>query len=904
MTFLTALRCVLSQRLRRFAANLEVTCLIVAGVALHPNVTNAQTLLDIQNQIQAATQSMQADEGDGSRGTALSPDEADPNSPSSQREGQDADESAANSADDEGAAEDRLLGVLAQPSTIEADYSQRTGRQLRQFGYRAFIRGGGTRLPPGEIQPDYRLGIGDELVVTLRGRISRTISIVVNRDGDIILPEIAPLKVLGMSLTELRERVTQEVARSMVGTQAYITVGNVRVISISVVGEVFRPGVRTVNSLATILDAVASAGGIRKSGSLRRVKLLRPDGSSMDIDLYRFLSDDGSVALTTLRDGDRIVVPPIGPTVAVDGDVSRPAIFETAPGQNSMSMAEALQLAGGTLRPAGNRMLHIAFGKDGLQAVRSVEKPSGSLRRGEILQVFIDRNAVGGTVFVEGAVSTPGIRALDSKGRLSTLLENLDLLGGAPYLPFAVIQTRDPATLLPRFVPADLNMVLAGQSDVTLTSGDKVVIVGAADVAFLSSPSVARALRGEPVRNCTATEYLAAVVRRTQADSFLSARQFLSQVGNTGRAVVVDNAEVDRGGCPTLFDNYPTLIPILLENVAAITGDVRSPGLYPIVQPVSMRLLFAAAGGLGRSADVSQVEVTRYDPRIGAQTTDVSRDVYDLEKVSLDSIIIRPGDLVRVATRVTTRERGLVSVRGEVLRPGAYDIRRGERLSELLERAGGLTAEAYPFGAIFTRDRVRMLEREANRRTADELQRGIVSLLARQAQRTTSGGMATSVDTLRQLALDISSVEPYGRVVVEADPAVLVARPELDTVLEPGDELSIPKRPNYVLVVGEVLNPGAQQFQSGRKVEDYLSLAGGSSMDADMSRAFLVLPNGAAQQLDIGSWSQSSVNVPPGAMVVVPRDLAPFDLLALTGDLTRILGSLALTAASLNSISN
>ena len=108
----------------------------------------------------------------------------------------------------------------------------------------------------------------------------------------------------------------------------------------------------------------------------------------------------------------------------------------------------------------------------------------------------------------------------------------------------------------------------------------------------------------------------------------------------------------------------------MLENVSAITGDVHRPGLYPIVQPVPLRLLLNAAGGLGRSADISHVEVTRYDAGVGATTSDIRRDVLDLTQMSLDSVIVRPGDMVRIATRVTTRERGFVTLRGDVLAVG------------------------------------------------------------------------------------------------------------------------------------------------------------------------------------------------------------------------------------------
>lgn len=868
------------------------------AIGLHLGVpsASAQTLLDLQGQIEAATQSLQQQSpfqsGDGSEGSGLNPNAPD----RAAAEEQQTDEANATDENGEDQADAQRLGRFAAPSSIERDYALRTGSTLRQYGYGTFARGHRTPLTSGEISPDYVLGIGDELVVTYRGQMSRTVSAVVNRDGDVILPDIAPLRAVGLTIGDLRDRLREETRRSMTGTEVFVSVGNIRLISVAVLGEVRRPGTLSVNSFATVVDALVAADGVRRSGSLRRLELVRADGTRLPIDLYQYLTGGASAAQTVLRDGDRIVVPLIGPTVAVDGDVARPGIFETSPGQSSMAMDDALRLAGGPLRPAGNRLMHISFGPDGVQTVNTTNGRTGSLKRGEILQVFIDRNVVGGTAVVEGSVSTPGPRALDSRGSLKSLLANIDLLSGSPYLPFGVVLTREPSTLLPRMVPVDLVSVLNGTQDMTLNSGDRFLILGAQDIAFLSSPAVAEALAGGDPAGCQATSYLRNIARRSQADSFISARQFLMQSGTPSNAPA-------KVACAPSLEQYPSLLPLMLENVSAIVGDVRRPGLYPIVQPVSLRLMLNAAGGLGRSADISRVEITRYDAAVGATTTEITREALDLTKVSLDSVVVRPGDMVRIATRVTTRERGLVTVRGEVLRPGNYDIRRGERLSEVLARAGGLSAEAYPFGAVFTRDRVRELERQANRRTASELQKGIVSLLARQSQRSTTGtGVADAMGVMRDLVKDLATVEPYGRVVVEADPAVLAARPELDTVMEGGDEIVIPKRPNYVLVVGEVLNPGAQQFLSGQRAADYVNAAGGYAIDSDEGRAFVVLPNGAAEPLNLGSWSTADTNVPPGAMIVIPRDLAPFDFLAVTSDVTRILGSLALTAAALNAI--
>ncbi|WP_372055649.1 SLBB domain-containing protein [Tistrella mobilis] len=898
MIFETAL---LRENLRRVSAvaarravGAGVALVLAAAPMIDAAPVQAQTLFDLQSQIQAATQALQ-NEGsvevrDGSADTPLDPNKSE----TQEQENADGQDEEADNGDE---GESRLgVGRGDNASSIERDYTLRTGRALSQYGYRVFRQRPRQPVIAGEISPDYVLGVGDELVVTYRGQTSRTVSVVVNRDGDIVLPEVPPLKANGSTVADLRERLQQITERSMVGTRVFVTVGSVRMITVAVLGEVARPGARELNSYATVVDALGAASGILKSGSLRRVELVRATGEREQIDLYDYLTAASSAATTVLRDGDRIVVPLVGPTVAVDGDVARPAIFEMAPGHNSMSMADALRLSGGPVRPAGNRFMHVSFGSDGVQSVSTTNGRSGTLRQGDILQVFIDRNVVAGTISVEGTVSTPGLRAIDSRGSLKSLLSNLDLLSGSPYLPFAVVQTRDPSTLLPILAPVDLVGVLSGAEDMTMNSGDRFIVLSAQDIAFLSSGLVSDALSGGVVANCPAIAHLNNVVRKTRADSFLSARQFLVQSGTPG---VAGSA----ASCPSIIDQYPALLPLMLENVMAVTGDVRRPGLYPIVKAVPLRLILNAAGGLGRSADISRVEITRYDASVGAVSTQVKREVLDLTQVSLDAVMVRPGDMVRIATRVTTRERGLVTVSGEVLRPGNYDISRGERLSAVIARAGGLTAEAYPFGAVFTRDRVRTLERQANRRTADELQKGIVSLLARQAQRSGSGaGMADAMGVMRELVKDLASVEPYGRVVVEADPAVLAARPELDTVLEGGDEITIPKRPNYVLVVGEVLNPGAQQFRSGQHARDYVALAGGYSIDSDEERAFIVLPNGAAQPVDLASWSTSETNVPPGSMIVIPRDLAPFDFLAVTSDVTRILGSFALTAAALNSI--
>ena len=153
------------------------------------------------------------------------------------------------------------------------------------------------------------------------------------------------------------------------------------------------------------------------------------------------------------------------------------------------------------------------------------------------------------------------------------------------------------------------------------------------------------------------------------------------------------------------------------------------------------------------------------------------------------------------------------------------------------------------------------------------------------------------------MASALREAKAAGRMSVEANPAILAARPELDTLLEPGDLIAIPKRPNEVTVVGAVLNPGSMQFTTGKKAVDYVRAAGGEQRFADAGRAFVVLPNGQSVPAGIGSWQGGGPPVPPGSLVVVPQDPSPYETWGFIRDITQVLGQVSVSAAALAVIS-
>jgi protein involved in polysaccharide export with SLBB domain len=513
------------------------------------------------------------------------------------------------------------------------------------------------------------------------------------------------------------------------------------------------------------------------------------------------------------------------------------------------------------------------------------------------------------------------------------LLGDAEALTEGAYLPFGVLETTEPATQARRLFAIDIQRVLAGEQDYALRDNDRLVILSVDDIRFLSSISVQSVITESPrfVPNapaagvgelekalggleeattkltanlaasaieCRVLETLRTIVQATQSGRFNGAIRAMNTLGIDGARSGRANIGADGSPCPLVYGKISDLLPFALEHVVAINGEVRRPGAYPVTDNTMIASVVSFAGGLTRQVDLSRVEITRYPSAIQGGVSVAERSFADMTGQAAVGMTLNPGDIIRFNAVFSDRDSGPILLAGEFVRPGLYDIRRGERLSEVIARAGGLTQQAFPYGAIFTRESVKRAEKAGFLRAAQELN----SSIAFAATRQNVGGDAVSV--VRDIVTDLTTIEPLGRVVMEADPTVLQVRPELDVVLQPGDTLFMPKRPSSVLVTGDVLNPGAQQFVAGTTAEKYIVQAGGLSDSADQDRLFLVFPNGVAQPISFSVWNYQSVLVPPGSTIVSPKNLAPLDLLAFARDLTGLVSQLAITAASISVIGN
>ncbi len=224
-------------------------------------------------------------------------------------------------------------------------------RRTETFRLRPVQGRSATFAPVGDVPvpSDYIVGPGDQIIVQLFGSQNRTLRLTVGRDGRISFPELGPINVGGQTFERVANDLEARVSRQMIGVRASVGMGATRSIRVFVMGETNRPGSYTVSGLTTVTSALYASGGVKPIGSLRDIQLKRQGAVIRRLDLYDLLLRGDTSGDAKLLPGDVIFIPPVSATVAVDGEVQRPAIYEL---KGTTSVADIIQLAGGTTSEA------------------------------------------------------------------------------------------------------------------------------------------------------------------------------------------------------------------------------------------------------------------------------------------------------------------------------------------------------------------------------------------------------------------------------------------------------------------------------------------------------------------------------------------------------------------------
>jgi protein involved in polysaccharide export with SLBB domain len=310
---------------------------------------------------------------------------------------------------------------------------------------------------------------------------------------------------------------------------------------------------------------------------------------------------------------------------------------------------------------------------------------------------------------------------------------------------------------------------------------------------------------------------------------------------------------------------------------------VANPGRYPLAGNMHASDLIRSAGGLLRSAAPEDGKLTHYVTKSDSAAPAPHMVAVNL-RAALEGdadhdLALNSGDVLTVPEKTGWKDVGSsVSLRGEVRHPGTYGIRNGERLSEVLERAGGFNPDAYPYGAVLTRREVRDLEMKSHEELVQRVKYEEVALKSLpENNEDQKNAKLTAVAQVRTTLEQLQAAAPLGRVVIHIQGDVKQWKnTDADPVVRDGDELVVPKKANYVMVTGQVFNPTSIGYQSGRSARWYLSQAGGMTQMANRQAAFVIRADGsvvAAKNNSGGWWKGDPLDtvLKPGDTIIVPE---------------------------------
>ena len=728
---------------------------------------------------------------------------------------------------------------------------------LKPFGYDLFSGVPSTYAPVTDVPvpSEYVVGPGDRFEVQLIGNTKNRYSLVVNRDGRVMFPDLGAIPVSGLRFEEAKARIEGRVSEQMIGTEATVSIGDLRSIRVFVLGEAERPGSYTVSGLATITNALFASGGVTRIGSLRNVQLKRNGAVVQRLDLYDLLLNGDTSHDARLLPGDVIFIPPVGNTAGVAGEIRRPAIYEL---KGESTAADLLYLGGGLTAEADPRLAQLERIDDRRQRIvldvdlTNPQSRGLRLKSGDLLRIQVVRPTYSNAVTLEGHVYRSGSFQYRSGLRLTDVLPSLDELKPNADPHYVLIRRVEPGTRRVRALSADLEQALRAPAT------DANPLLSPRDSVFVFDQQAGR------------KQYLDPIVEELR-------RQAMS--------------------------TEPS-------QLVRISGRVGAPGEYPLEPGMTIADLVRAGGGLAQDAFGGDAELTRYEVREGQTRQTEVLNINLGRALAGDAIAdlrLAPFDVLVVRPITQWSEQETVRLEGEVRFPGEYPIKRGETLRSVIARAGGLTAIAFPAGSVFTRASLRDRERKQKDILADRLQQDLATLSLQSSQ---SGGQTadSASETLavgKTLLRDLRNAEAVGRLVIDLD-RVMAAQQgsDADLILEDGDRLIVPKRAQVVTVIGEVQNPTSHLYDASVSRDDYVRRSGGATPRADEKRIYVVRANGSVEVGNGSSWfrNSNSSNIQPGDTVVVPLDAERMRPLPLWTAVTTIIFNMAIAVAAVGSL--
>ncbi len=641
---------------------------------------------------------------------------------------------------------------------------------------------------------NFVIGVNDQLVVDVFGLSENTKKLKVTPDGFIRFPNLGPIRVAGLTLEEAKLKITKALttiypAIASGKTRVEVTLGHIRSIRVTVIGEVTRPGNYSMSSLSTLMHALYACGGPSSIGSIRKVSLVRAGKTIVDMDVYDFLLKGDLSKNVLLQDDDVIRVSPYTMRVGIRGSVKRPALFDLKEGENAQTL---LQYAGGFTDKAMKEFVRIKrWGTTNREVLTvSADKlASFELMSGDTLYIdslvrrFVNR------VVVAGAVNYPGEFGLNEVKDLTTLLKLAQPSHQAFTERAMLIRRKDES--IPSYIPFSIKEAIEGKINIKLEQEDSIFVLKTKDIQ----------------------------------------------------------------------ESY----------TVRINGEVNKPDTYFYAEGMRVQDLILLAGGLKDGASLQRMEISRRLRQSDAQDTAVYAIIkaIDLKQgIGFSSaetdVELQPFDIISIRKSPSYKEQITVRIEGEVMFPGTYTLAGNkERLTDIIERAGGLKQTAFTKGAILAR---RTYIGTTNADAA--IFNNKLNLV--NAQQKGANPLLTQTDTA-QLRATLDNISAQHKpVAIYLDKALETPGSNEDLFLEEGDVLKVPRLFQTVQLFGAVNVPQQMAYGSGLSVRKMIRRSGGFTLQAAKRKVYVVHPNGTVGSTRRFFMIRSYPKLVPGAEVYVP----------------------------------
>ena len=777
------------------------------------------------------------------------------------------------------AAARRLQAAPEALTEFQRFIASTTGQVLPVFGANLF-RTAPSTFAPLDLTPvpsDYVIGPDDELRIRAWGQVNFQSNLRVDRSGEIYLPQVGPVHVAGLHSSELDGHLRSAIGRVYKNFDLTADVGQIRSIQVYVSGQARQPGMYTISSLSTLVNAIFASGGPTVQGSLRGIEVRRNGATVTTFDLYDLLVRGDKSKDVPLQSGDVIFIPAVGAEVAVTGSVRRPAIYELKPGE---TLDQLVQDAGGASTVAAESRISIERNdahKD-RQAMEVTYDTTGlatQLADGDLVRLYAIVPEYQRTITLRGNLANPGRFAWHEGMHVSDLIPDKQSLMTRNYW-WKRAQLGLPEPEFQPMLESD-NLVQPRTGSPVTTNGRGIAnLANQQQAAGLSTPQTAGLSTGQMAGQPQAQE---------------SAAAFFAQTTTQGRQETI----------PGQLNSQQRAGSSALAEQEAETAQTRWTGQRNRVERLAPEIDW-------KYAVVERIESSTLKTRL--IPFDLGKLV--LEHDAAQDVALEPGDVVTIFSEADIRiplgeQTKYVRLEGEFAHAGVYSVKPGETLRDVVKRAGGVTTNAYLFGSEFTRESTREMQQarmdEYVQNLDVRIQHSNLAIAASSSvsQDTSTGRQAAASE--QELLNRLRQVRATGRIVLEFKPGSSGVESIPNLALEDGDVFIIPSVPENVNVVGAVYDQNSFLYERSKRVGTYLQQAGGATKEADRKREFVIRADGEVVSYGAakGLWGNDFENLRmnPGDTIVVPEKTFKPSPLRGALDYTQLFSQVALGAASL-----